>query len=53
MITRLEIIDHTEDTMLSATMLGEGRNVITSPEDGKKITYDIQDDGRTLKVFIQ
>lgn len=41
-LTRLEIIDYTKD----------GRTVIVSPEDGKKVTYSIQDNGRTLKVFV-
>lgn len=41
MITRLEIIDK------------NGREVIVSPTDGKRITYSIQDDGRTLKVFVE
>lgn len=43
MITRLEIIDWTKD----------GRTVIVSPEDNKEVTYSIQDDGRTLKVFVE
>lgn len=42
MITRFEIIDDTKD----------GRTVIVKPDDNKIITFDVQDDGRTLKVFI-
>lgn len=41
-ITRLEVIDHTKD----------GRTVLVKPEDGLQVTYDLQDDGRTLKVFV-
>lgn len=47
MITRLEVIDFTKDLDH-----GGGRTIIVSPTDGKKVTYDIQDDGRTLKVFV-
>lgn len=45
-VTRLEIIDHTrplED--------GGGRTVI-SWDEKKKIELSLQDDGRTLKIFI-
>lgn len=31
----------------------EGRDVIVSPYDGNTVTYSVQDDGRTLKVFIE
>lgn len=41
-ITRFEIIDDTKD----------GRVVIVEPDDNKIITFDVQDDGQTLKVFI-
>ena len=43
MITRLEIIDDTKD----------GRTVIVSPKDMKIVLPDLQDDGRTLKIFIR
>lgn len=42
-ITRVEIIDYTEETP---------RTVIVTPDDGKKAIYELQDDDRTLKVFI-
>lgn len=41
MITRLEIIDDT------------GRTVIVSLKDKKVVLPDLQDDGRTLKIFIR
>lgn len=43
MITRLEIIDYTKEVP---------REVIVNPEDRKVITYSLQDDDKTLKVFI-
>lgn len=47
MINRFEIIDNTKDLDD-----GGGRTVIVKPRDGKEVTFDVQDDGRTLKVFI-
>lgn len=48
MINRFEIIDNTKDLDD-----GGGRTVIVKPRDGKEATFDVQDDGKTLKVFIQ
>ena len=47
-ITRLEVIDHTkplED--------GGGRTVLVNYDEDKVISFDLQDEGRTLKVFIE
>lgn len=41
MINRLEVIDE------------YGRHVIVSPSDDKIVDMSIQDEGRTLKVFIK
>jgi signal transduction histidine kinase len=43
-ITRLEVIDHTSD--------GEGRAYHKWAKEPFSVTYDIQDDGRTVKVFL-
>jgi len=42
-INRVEVIDHTEN--------GEGR-VYVKHEKKLKVSVDIQDDGRTMKIFI-
>ena len=67
MITRLEIIDHRpcpgcdgEGMIPGFGPCGScggaganGRIVITNPNDGAEITYQEQDNGRTLKVYIK
>ena len=48
MITRLELIDLTKPLEE-----GGGRTVMISPEDDLLITYELQDQNRTLKIFIK
>ena len=45
-VTRVEVIDHTK-----SFEEGGGRAYVFH-EDGAKVSLDIQDEGRTLKVFI-
>lgn len=65
-ITRFEIIDHRpcrqcagtgryqNDECANCEGLGaSGRWVYTTPNDGAVVTYSIQDNGRTLKVFVE
>lgn len=46
-INRFEIIDHSRPLDD-----GGGREVVVSPQQMLDITYEVQDGGRTLKVFI-
>jgi len=50
-ITRFEVINHTEtgDMWLKD---GTGRAFVKYLEPDEQITYQVQDDGRTLKMFI-
>ncbi len=43
-ITRVEIVDYTQEVP---------RTVVISHDDNKKAIYEVQDDGRTLKIFIE
>ncbi len=43
-VTRFEVIDHTED--------GEGRAFIKWLETKYRVQYSIQDEGKTIKVFL-
>lgn len=67
MITRLEVIDHRACRACKGSGIAPnkevcvvcggtgtvGRSVIASPDGYRAdITYDIQDNGRTLKVFL-
>lgn len=45
---RFEVIDHTKPLEE-----GGGRLVVVPQDTGKVIDYSIQDEGRTLKVFIK
>lgn len=47
MINRVEIIDWTK--LLED---GGGRTVLVSPNEYKLVTYELQDDGKTLKIFV-
>lgn len=44
-ITRVEVIDHTDN--------GSGREYIKREELPFIVTLSIQDDGRTLKIFLK
>lgn len=47
-INRVEVIDHTK-----SVEQGGGRHVIYREEAVVSVSFDIQDEGRTLKVFIE
>lgn len=47
-ITRFEIIDHTKPLEV-----GGGRTVIFERDSNKKLSLSFQDDGKTLKAFVQ
>lgn len=67
MITRFEIIDwrgckpcngtgiapNRQPCAVCSGLGNAGRQVVTNPNDNDEITYSVQDDGRTLKVFIK
>lgn len=49
-VTRFEVIDSTERAFDYIT---NGRNVIYDRDVSRKMTFSLQDDGLTLKVFIE
>lgn len=50
MITRLELIDHTKEGWVSSD--AESRRMFVILSEHISVTTDVQDEGRTLKVFI-
>lgn len=46
-ITRLEVIDYRNE------YIGENRAYVSGIDDNMKIEFCVQDDDRTLKIFIQ